>query len=408
MKKWVFLLVFVYMALEVSSFTMYSLVKGRVFSFKEINNTRQAVTTDTQQVGDLRVDGVRVPWNVSIHPYFGFGKPSGLYFLENKNDVAQSDPDGIVVAITGGSVSQNVFRDSGNIVKEYVERVPAFKDKNIHVISIGHFAWKQPQQLTALAYYLSMGGRLDILINLDGHNEVVDAGANIMRGVFPAYPFLWYQLASNVLTVDRMNLIGDINYLRKVRFYCAKVFAPLRFNITMNVTWDLIDNYVSLRIDRKRADLEETADKDMKERPYYKYGPHRKFESPREAYEYFAQVWMNASIQMDRLAKSSGASYFHFLQPNQYVPDSKTFSSEEREKYYKPKHVGAGVRAGYPLLLNAAETLKRNGVEFHDLTMIFKNEPGTIYKDVHCHTNKKGRDMMADAIGRIVFEHYER
>jgi len=361
---------------------------------------------DSQQVGDLKVDGVRVPWNVSIHPYFGFGKPRGFDFLENKDDVAQSDPNGVVVAITGGSVSQNVFKDSRNIIKGYVERVPAFKDENIHVISIGHFAWKQPQQLTALAYYLSMGGKLDILINLDGHNEVVDAAANVMREVFPAYPFLWYQLASNVLTVDRMNLIGDINYLRGIRFYCAKLFAPLRFNIAMNVTWDVIDNYVSSKIDRKRADLEETADKDMKERPYYKYGPNRRFESPREVYEYSAQVWMNSSIQMDRLARSSGASYFHFLQPNQYVPDSKTFSSEEREKYYKPKHVGVGIRRGYPLLLNASETLKRNGVAFHDLTMIFKNEPGTIYKDVHCHTNKQGRDMMAHAIGQIVAKHY--
>ena len=406
MKKWLLLLVFVYVAIEVSSFAMYSLVRGHLFSFSAINNKRSEVIVESQQVGDLKVDGVRVPWDVSIHPYFGFGKPGGFHFLEDKDDVAQSDPNGVVVAITGGSVSQNVFKDSKDIIKGHIERIPAFKGKNVYVISIGHFAWKQPQQLTALAYYLSMGGRLDILINLDGHNEVVDAGSNLMRGVFPAYPFLWYQLASNVLTVDRMNLVGDINYLRKVRFWFARLSAPLRFNIAMNVTWDVIDKYIALKIDGKRADIEQTADKDMKERPYYKYGPHRKFESPREAFGYFAQVWMNSSLQMDRLAKSSGASYFHFLQPNQYVPDSKPFSTEEREKYYKPKLVGGGVRAGYPLLLQASGVLKRNGVQFHDLTMIFKNEPDTIYKDAYCHTNKKGRDMMAHAIGEVVAEHY--
>jgi hypothetical protein len=205
-----------------------------------------------------------------------------------------------------------------------------------------------------------------------------------------------------------MNLIGDINYLHRVRFWFARLFSPLRFNVAMNVTWDFMDEFISSKISGKRADLEKTSDMDMKERPYYKYGPNRRFGSPREAYEYFAQVWMNSSIQMDRLARSSGSSYFHFLQPNQYVPDSKTFSSEEEEKYYKPKHVGIGVRLGYPLLLNASKTLKRNGIEFHDLTMIFKNEPGTIYKDMHCHTNKKGRDMMAHAIGQIVAKHYEQ
>ena len=52
---------------------------------------------------------------------------------------------------------------------------------------MAHGGWKQPQQLLALSWILALGGELDVLINVDGFNEVaLDGVENAERGVFPA------------------------------------------------------------------------------------------------------------------------------------------------------------------------------------------------------------------------------
>ena len=408
LKKYGILILLAYFFLEATSFLFFFISHKEVFSFRKVRQHQNGILANSIS-DDLNLNDTRVPWNVSLHPYFGFGKPapSGFDFLENPNDKIQNDPNGVIVGITGGSASWNLFTSSKNVIKDYIAKIGAFKSKNIYIIMLGHFAWKEPQQLTALAYYLSMGGKLDILINLDGHNEVVDAGINLRRNVNPSFPLVWYQLASNVLTVEKMSLISDMNSLKIAKYRWANLLSKFNFSVTVSVFWELNNDYLDSKLNYKRILLEKLEDSDAKARPYYKYGPKRKFTSAEDAYKYFAEIWKNSSIQMYNLAKSNGATYFHFLQPNQYVPNSKTFSNEEIEKYFKPNAIGAGIRRGYPLLLALSKDLKKDGIEFHDLTMIFKNETETMYSDACCHLNKKGRDVLAHHIGQTILQYYE-
>ncbi len=69
--------------------------------------------------------------------------------------------------------------------------------------------------------------------------------------------------------------------------------------------------------------------------------------------------------------------------------------------------MGAGIRRGYPLLLALSKDLKKEGIEFHDITMIFKDEKETIYRDDCCHLNKKGNDVLAHHIGQTILKYYE-
>ena len=73
-----------------------------------------------------------------------------------------------------------------------------------------------------------------------------------------------------------------------------------------------------------------------------------------------------------RQAQTSGAPgirYFQFLQPNQYLPDSKPLSTEEQRIAYEPDSPCRGVvEQGYPLLQAAGRNLRQAGVEFVDLS----------------------------------------
>ena len=39
-------------------------------------------------------------------------------------------------------------------------------------VNLALFGYKQPQQLTTLAYLMSIGGQFDLVLNIDGFNEV--------------------------------------------------------------------------------------------------------------------------------------------------------------------------------------------------------------------------------------------
>ena len=53
------------------------------------------------------------------------------------------------------------------------------------------------------------------------------------------------------------------------------------------------------------------------------------------------------------------------------------------------------------------EKCEKEGIQFHDITMIFKDEKETIYSDDCCHLNKKGNDVLAHHIGQTILKYYE-
>jgi hypothetical protein len=206
------LLLMTLLIIELISFLAYGAATNRLFSFTDLNSKRSLIVQNVPTDEGFVVGGLKVPMNVPIHPYYGFGKPQGFDFLQQPDDGIQNDPNGIIVAITGGSVAYGVFNQKKALLQEYLQGIPGFEDKNIYIVLLGYYAWKQPQQVTALTYYLTMGGRADILINLDGHNEIVDTNTNYRQDVYPAYPWLWYYLASNTISAGELRLIVEIRY----------------------------------------------------------------------------------------------------------------------------------------------------------------------------------------------------
>ncbi len=111
---------------------------------------------------------------------------------------------------------------------------------------------------------------------------------------------------------------------------------------------------------------------------------------------------------MQKLATANGSSYLHFLQPNQYLKGSKPLHAEEIDKAYNEENrYRRGVELGYPKLIELGKELRREGVHFYDLTMIFADHDESLYVDDCCHLGKEGYGIIASFIAERISEHFD-
>jgi lysophospholipase L1-like esterase len=102
---------------------------------------------------------------------------------------------------------------------------------------------------------------------------------------------------------------------------------------------------------------------------------------------------------MHHLATAHGARYFHFLQPNQYVEGSKPMTPEEHTIAVTERGEYAKFALdGYPALIEAGAELREEGVNFFDLTQVFSNNREVLYRDLCCHLNERGYDLITEAV----------
>ncbi len=88
------------------------------------------------------------------------------------------------------------------------------------VLCFANGAHKQPQQLLILNYFLSIGQPLDMVINVDGFNEMAVSNLNRQAGLHISMPagFLikpLIDLANNDLSAPTLRLSLEIQDLRK-------------------------------------------------------------------------------------------------------------------------------------------------------------------------------------------------
>jgi len=355
-----------------------------------------------------------------VHPYIGFvanprywrGKINNQGFFGP--DPLDYRPDGgrgfYRVAITGGSVAMGLYDHGRGIIAREIERAGLNRGHEIEVFNLAYGGVKQPQQLMTVNYFLSLGVHFDMIINLDGFNDVVlPAFDNLDKDINPYYPRNWrYRLPSATgVKADRELLYktARIGYREDLRSFIASVFSWPLFDASQftNMLWHYLDFTIVRSIQAARQRLAIRLEVVSREAPrdFERAGPVVETaagETP--GYAEFARVWRHASLAMHRLSEGYGTGYFHFLQPNQYVPGSKIMGVEEREIALpaKPHPYASHATSGYSHLVREGQVLKRAGVQFYDLTMMFRDNDRLLYSDACCHFNSVGYRLVAAEI----------
>jgi len=327
-------------------------------------------------------------------------------FLDQGNPLARRSPDRLRVAIIGGSVAWYFSIDGKEQLEARLAQDPQFQGRQIDVISLALSGYKQPQQLMTLAWMLSLGAEYDVVINIDGFNEVVlHPSENHPKQVHVAYPRGWHERVRQLPRSEIVHTLYRHASLTLERRSWAEKFldGPLAYSPLLSFIWRTGDNRFRKQIGEDQVFI---ASQWLNQaRVYMHTGPDNTYKDPAEMYGQLVALWQRCSGQLDRLCQTNGIRYLHVLQPNQYVEGSKPMSDAEREVAIEPEHkYRPGVIDGYPRLRKAGRELTDAGVDFLDLTLVFANTPEPIYIDDCCHYNPQGNRMLADAIADRLLE----
>jgi hypothetical protein len=356
-----------------------------------------------------------------LHPYIGYVEdPQADYVKKNAHNLSaeainfgfphnrhdlfnRPASDLLVVVVVGGSVSRQVSYRGQLLLEQGLAGIERFRGRRVEALGLGLGGYKQPQHLIALNYFLALGMHVDMVVNIDGFNEVaLPVSDNLPGGVNPFYPRAWDFRVGGIDPLER-RLRGEISLLKELRSSAASSFSrvPWRYSMTCGLVWRLVDRrLLAWTTDREQRMLDGRSD-----RSFQATGPHYEPSSREQLVRDLVAVWSRSSIQMHQLLAARGIEYYHFLQPNQYDEGSKRLTAKELREAFKPnsRYREAAV-SGYPALRAAGEELRRSGVRFTDLSGVFKATDEDIYVDTCCHLNEHGIGMLVDRIVEAVAE----
>ncbi len=337
----------------------------------------------------LRRGGSR--WLI-IHPYYGFTSPLLVDDL-NAMPPPQTGADTVVIGVLGGSVAEEVTPSFRQAVEQYFADNALAKEPVIHNLS--ERAMKQPQQKDIVSHLLAMGGSFDIIVNLDGFNELVLAHRNFQGGVFPFFPQDWSN--RNRWTTAEVALVGQIRLLRGEM--AARRQAGQSSPLRSSAAYGLLNRYRTQQLENRIIQLNYELTTTESDYSLEAYGPPGNFRNVAEVHQEAVRVWYRSSAILSLLSAGAGSEYYHFLQPNQYLPDTKPLSADELAFYAHPKSVeNISYAQAYPLLAEFGAKLQQRGINYFDLTRIFSNHPETLYSDHCCHLNARGYELLAAAM----------
>ncbi len=345
-----------------------------------------------------------------VHPFLGYvldpdhvANVNDLGFRRADADVPRRAPDRIVIGVTGGSVAMEFCRLGGGALKRELSR--RFPDRSVSLTCLALQGYRQPQQLMAVNYLCCLGAEFDVIVCLDGFNEVALPPAEDPRGeVFELYPRRWAERLPDIMDERELELRLAGSRLRAQRRALALDWsrAPWRYSALSLVVWRWRDERLRTELVRLATELSEHKLPEIG-RQYALRGPHRDALPPPARAVRLADDWAACSRQLHRVCDGIGAVYVHALQPNQYVAESKPLSAQEVEFAVRPdsEYVPA-VANGYPELREQGRRLRDEGENFLDLTEIFAGVSETIYVDDCCHMNERGNSILAERLAEEI------
>lgn len=336
------------------------------------------------------------------HPFYGYihggrghdyiyGYRHGREHYYNVMPPRQRREDLVLIGLFGGSVAKEIYPALQGALTRY------FSANNLArrpvVLAMGVSSFKQPQQVIVAANTLLLSGDFDLIVNLDGYNEV-SAGAGNQRS-YPFLPFRWHNLVN--LPPAESRLAGRIAIARgKLRqLQHSAETNPFRYT----AVYRIMNRYRFEQRAKRIIQLNHDLQAELAVYRLEKHGPSRPFRTEADLNREEARIWYRGSLLLSELAQLSGAEYYHFLQPNQYLPGSKPLTARELDCCYRAgTRLERVYREAYPFLVPFGENLTWRQVNYFDLTQIFQDNRETLYRDTCCHFNERGNELLAAAM----------
>lgn len=347
------------------------------------------------------------------HPYLGFTRDplrdasTNQYGFRGRetNPLQRRSPDKVIIGIAGGDVAEQFFHDGLPALRTLLNKSASFATKQFVFVNLACPSYKQPQQLMAVNYMLALGAEFDILINIDGFNEVaLNEAENAIHKVSPVFPRNWYLLNSNIPDPYLRQLVGHEEYLQSeiASLASAMSIAPLRFSATWNTIWSIRHRHLTADCIELQNKIRTYSNQSQVTIPFWISGP-KLNESPEDDGHTNLLVWAESSLQLHYLCRENHTRYYHFLQPSPYVVGSKPMEAAERAVAVIEGHpFGRGAARGYPWLIAASKQFARLGVRFTNLTGVFADVKQPLYLDAAGRLAKEGHEIIAKHVSQAI------
>jgi len=329
---------------------------------------------------------------------FGFFSPYDYPYIKKSDNQ-------FIIAIFGGSVGVWFCQLGTNRLTENLKQNNFFKDKEFIILCFSHEGYKQPQQLLILSYFLSIGQQFDLVINIDGYNEIALSSLNNERGLDISMPSFQHVdplinlTDQSTLTPEKLNSLAKINNYKTQLNTLAQIINnnPLAsLNFVLEQSYKIISNNYQVEL----VNFDTLRSNPSKSSLIY-VTPKVKDRGREILFEDIAKTWVSSTILMNELLAAQNIAYFHFLQPNQYYTirvfgDYESNIALSNESPHKDN-----IKKGYPFLIKASIALK-NKVNFFDGTDIFDDESSPVYMDSCCHYTLLGNEILADFMANSI------
>jgi hypothetical protein len=350
-----------------------------------------------------------------VHPYWGYEPAAGLRQLAADlswfagGDGAHS----FDVLVLGGSVAA-IFAEQGYpvLARSLASRAgDSLGPARLMCYARGGF--KAPQQATVLATLLACGVEPDLVIVIDGFNEVAIAAQNSASGAHPLYPSIaqWGPVASGGFT-DR-ELLDELVAVRQAELAASEWSARA---IRWRWHWSaLLGRFARARFAALQADWAEAQNRsvacltrlgvaDAITGPPFEPRRGDAGQEPgalARAVALSVAAWSATAENVRAMCDARGIACVQALQPTLHDVGSKPLTDAERAAGTATQSWIDGVTLGYPLLREAAAGLGARGVPLLDCTQLFATVAEPLYGDA-CHFDERGNALLAAALAPAV------
>jgi hypothetical protein len=330
---------------------------------------------------------------------FGFVSPFNYPIVRARNE--------FIIGIFGGSVGVWFCQVGVERLLENLRDHEFFRTRTLVPLCMAHEGYKQPQQLLVLSYFLSIGQPFDLVINIDGLNEVALSAANNQLNLDISMPSASH-LIPLINLIDKGTLtpqkLEKLARIVRDRSSLNSVSAMLNRNYSAGVNLAVggYRRWLMNRYTRRLLEFDSLPSTNRSNSLVSAIPPTEQ-RTGTMLFDEIARNWATASRGMRTLLSAEGVPYVHVLQPNQYFTARK-FTAEEAKVALDPSSpFREGVEQGYPALLSeAANRDMHPATGFFDGTKMFDSEPAAVYTDNCCHLTRVGNVRMADFVARSV------
>ncbi|MSO82870.1 MAG: hypothetical protein EXQ53_06195 [Acidobacteria bacterium] len=333
---------------------------------------------------------------------FGFVSSYSYPFVKTRDNQ-------FVIGLFGGSVGLWFCQVGAHRLLEDLMRHPLFQKTELVPLCFSHEGYKQPQEALVLAYFLSIGQQFDLIVNIDGFNDVALANLNNERGLDISMPSVQHLdplinlVNQSTLTPEKLESLATISRDRqKLTDLVERISANRIASINVVLDWSYTRGLASYvrELGRFSNLPSNPSGSSLIQITQAVRAPDAK-----TLFTDIADQWTSSSLLMGEMLAVRGVPYFHFLQPNQYHTTRRFSAEEAAVALSEASPYKRSVEQGYPALAAAAQSrLLGARVRFVDATHVFDREARAVYMDNCCHYTLTGNQILADFIAASILD----